>query len=149
MWVFHFRQQAYPHHHWWPEAFPILDKSVDTMVSTFINQYLPVHMCPKYILSDNGTELKNQLMGQVVQQLGIDHIFSAPYHPQCNGKLEVFHNYLKPTHKKLCQQTGTSTSIKFSLATEWHSILSQQKHHFSSLWQTYHYINFWNQYNNF
>ena len=28
----------------WPEAFPIPDKSVDTIVSTFINQYLPVHV---------------------------------------------------------------------------------------------------------
>ena len=46
----------------WPEAFPIPDKSVETIVSTFINQYLPVHMCPRYILSDNGTELKNHLM---------------------------------------------------------------------------------------
>ena len=31
----------------WPEAFPIPDKSANTIVSTFINQYLPVHMCPK------------------------------------------------------------------------------------------------------
>ena len=30
----------------WPEAFPIPDKSTDTIVSTFINHYLPVHMCP-------------------------------------------------------------------------------------------------------
>ena len=28
----------------WLEAFPILDKSADTIVSTFINQYLPVHV---------------------------------------------------------------------------------------------------------
>ena len=41
----------------WLEAFTIQDKSADTIVSTFINQYLPVHMCPRYILSDNGTEL--------------------------------------------------------------------------------------------
>ena len=40
-------------------------------------------------------------MDQVLQQLGIDRIFSAPYHPQSNGKLEVFHKYLKPTLKKL------------------------------------------------
>ena len=40
----------------WPEAFPIPDKSADTIVSNFINQYLPVHMCPRYLLSDNGTE---------------------------------------------------------------------------------------------
>ena len=88
----------------WLEAFPILDKSVDTVVSTFINQYLPVHMCPRYILSDNSTELKNTLMDKVLKQLGIERIFSAPYHPQSNGKLEVFHKYLKPTLKKLCEK---------------------------------------------
>ena len=88
----------------WPEAFSIPDKSADTIVATFINEYLPVHMCPQYILSDNGTEFKNSLMDQVLQQLGIDRIFSAPYHPRSNGKLEVFHKYLKPTLKKLCEK---------------------------------------------
>ena len=86
----------------WPEAFSILDNSVDTIVSAFINHYLPVHMCPRYILLGNGTEFKNQLMDQVLQQLRIDCIFSAPYHSQSNRKLEVFHKYLKPTKKKLC-----------------------------------------------
>ena len=45
----------------WPEAFPILEKSTDAIVSTFMNQYLPVHMSPRYILLDNGTEFKNTL----------------------------------------------------------------------------------------
>ena len=88
----------------WPEAFPIPDKSADTIVTTLINEYLPGHMCPRYILSDNGMEFKNSLMDQVLQQLGIDRIFSAPYHPQSNDKLEVFHKYLKPTLKKLCEK---------------------------------------------
>ena len=61
-------------------------------------------MCPRYILSDNSMEFKNNLMNQVLQQLGIDRIFSAPYHPQSNGKLEVFHKYLKPMLKKLCKK---------------------------------------------
>ena len=42
----------------WPEAFPIPDKSADTIVATLINHYLPVHMCPRYILLNNGTNLK-------------------------------------------------------------------------------------------
>ena len=88
----------------WLEAFLIPDKLADTIDSTFINQYLPVHMCPKYILSDNGTEFKNNLIDQVLKQLGIERIFSAPYHPQSNGRLEVFHKYLKPTLKKLCEK---------------------------------------------
>ena len=88
----------------WPKSFPIPNKSTDTIASTFINHYLPVHMFPRYILSDNGTEFKNQLMDQVLQQLSPDHIFSSPNHPQSNGKLEVFHKYLKPTLKKLCKK---------------------------------------------
>ena len=65
----------------WMEAFPIPDKSTDTIITTLINQYLPVNMCPKYILSDNSMEFKNSLMDQVLQQLGIDRIFSSPCHP--------------------------------------------------------------------
>ena len=88
----------------WPEAFSIPDKSTDTKVATLINHYLAVHMCPWYILSDNGMEFKNNLMDQVLQQLGIDRIFPAPYHLQSNSRLEVFHKYLKPTLKKLCKK---------------------------------------------
>ena len=86
-----------------PETFPIPDKKADTIVHIFINNYLSIHRCPHFILLDNGTKFKNQLM-ENVQQLGIDHIFSAPYHPQSNQKLEVFYKYLKPTWKKLCEK---------------------------------------------
>ena len=95
----------------WPEAFPIPDKTMDTIVSTFINEYLPVHMCPWYTLSDNGMEFKNSLMEQVLQQLGIDRIFSALYHSQSKGQLEVFYKYLKPTLKKLCEKDSTNWDI--------------------------------------
>ena len=60
-------------------------------------------MCPRFVLTDNGTEFKNQLFSEVLETLGIDRRFSAPYHPQSNGKLEVFHKYLKPALKKLCE----------------------------------------------
>ena len=52
----------------WPEAFPIPDKSADTIVLTFLNQYLPVHMCPRYILSDNGMAFKSNLMDQALRE---------------------------------------------------------------------------------
>ena len=42
-------------------------------------------------------------MDNIVQQHGIDCIFYAPYHPQSNCKVEVFHKYLKPMLKKLCE----------------------------------------------
>ena len=43
----------------WSEAVPLPDMLADTIVLTFINHYLPVHMCPRYILSVKGTEFKN------------------------------------------------------------------------------------------
>ena len=51
----------------WPEAFPIPDKKVDTIFCVFINNYNPIHMCLRFILSDNGMEFKNQLMENVPQ----------------------------------------------------------------------------------
>ena len=47
-------------------------------------------------------------MDQVLQQLGIDRIFSGPYHPQSNGNLGVFYKYLKSTLKKLCEKDPTN-----------------------------------------
>ena len=92
----------------WPEAFPLPEKSTYTIVSTFINHYLSVQMCPQYILLNKGTEFKDQLIDQVLQQLSINCIFSAPYHPQSNVKLEEFHKHLKPTLKKLCEKDPTN-----------------------------------------
>ena len=76
----------------WPEAFPIPEKSADTIVATLINEYLPVHMGPRYILSDNGTEFKNGLMDQFLQQLGIDRIFSAHTTPKAMASWKAFIN---------------------------------------------------------
>ena len=88
----------------WPEAIPIPNKSADTISKAFIRHYLPRHLCPQFILSDNGTEFKNQIFDKVMKDLGIERIFSAPYHPQSNGKLETFHKFLKPTIKKMCAE---------------------------------------------
>ena len=61
-------------------------------------------MPPIYTIRQWNCFFKNGLMDKILQQLGIDHIFSASYHPQNKSKLEVFHKYLKPTLKKLCEK---------------------------------------------
>ena len=43
-------------------------------------------------------------MDNSIKQLGIDCIFFAPYHSRSNGKLDIFHKYLKPILKKLCEK---------------------------------------------
>ena len=58
-------------------------------------------MCSKFggsekILSDNGTEFKNKLFEDVAKQIGVEYkLYIPPYRPQCNGKIEGFHKYLK------------------------------------------------------
>ena len=88
----------------WPEAISIVNKSADTITKAFIRHYLPRHLLPRFILLDNGTEFKNQIFDRVTNDLGIERIFSAPYHPESNGKLETFHKFLKPTLKKMCAE---------------------------------------------
>ena len=139
----------------WPEAFPIPDKSAGTIVFTFINEYLPVHMCPQYILSDNGTEFKNSLINQVLQQFGIYRIFSAPFHPQSNEKLGIFLKYLKPTLKKLCEKDPANWDkhLNWVLASYriTPNLVTVESPFFWYMAETltYHYINFWNSCNIF
>ena len=48
------------------------------------------------ILTDNGTEFKNEVFRHVLQKLGTEKlIHSPPYRPQSNGRIEGFHRYLK------------------------------------------------------
>ena len=88
----------------WPEAILIPNKSADTITKAFVRHYLPRHLCPWFILLDNGMEFKNQTFDRVMKDLGIERIFSAPYHPPSNEKLETFHKFLKPTLKKMCAE---------------------------------------------
>ena len=48
------------------KLFPIPDKSAGHYSIHF---HQPVHVCPRYILSDNSTEFKNHLLDQVLQNL--------------------------------------------------------------------------------
>ena len=66
----------------WPEAFPISDKSADTIVFTFIDEYLPVHMCTKYILSDNGTESRTASWTKFYNSLALIEFFLLPTTPR-------------------------------------------------------------------
>ena len=95
---------------------------------------------PWYILSDNGTEFKNSLMDQVLQQLGIDRNYSAPYHPQSNRKLEVFHKYLKPTLKTLCEKDPTNWDKYLNQVLASYRItpnlVTAESPFFSGIWQT-------------
>ena len=58
------------------------------------------------ILSDNDTEFKNQLFTDVATELGVGYkLYTPPYHPQSNGRIEGFHNFFKACISKYVSAT--------------------------------------------
>ena len=75
---------------------PIKSKSAEEIATAWRNHIaFPFGVCRK-LLMDNGTEFKNDLFSRVAEQLGVERkIYSPPYRPQSNGRIEGFHKFLK------------------------------------------------------
>ena len=47
-------------------------------------------------LSDNGTEIKNKMFEHISKELGLEYkLYTPPYHPTSNGRIEDFRAFLK------------------------------------------------------
>ena len=75
---------------------PIKNKSAEEIATAWRNHIaFPFGVCRK-LLTDNGTEFKNDLISRVAEQLGVErNIYSPPYRPQSNGRIEGFHKFFK------------------------------------------------------
>ena len=72
------------------------NKSASDVVKAYIDRVYSQFGSSKKVLLDNGTEFKNKLMDDICAQLGVEHkIYSPPYRPQSNGRIESFHYFLK------------------------------------------------------
>ena len=73
----------------WMNAIPIKNKSASTISKALKYQILPnLVQVPQKILSDNGLEFRGKETEEVLEELGIEHVYSSPYHPQGNGAVE-------------------------------------------------------------
>ena len=75
---------------------PIKNKTAQEVVTAWRNHISFLFGVCRKLLSDNGTEFKNDLFTQVAEQLGVERkIYTSLYRPQSNGWIEGFHNFLK------------------------------------------------------
>ena len=80
----------------WVWCVPIPDKTANAVLKAYLKHVHHVFSPSRKILSDNGTEFKNDLFDRVAKELGVEHkVYSPPYHPQSNGRIEGFHLFLK------------------------------------------------------
>ena len=89
---------------------------------TYMNEILPKTSCPKFILKDNGTELKNEQLMSVFNSLAIKLIYSNPYYPKGNSRIENVHNFLKCTIAKFTYDSQLEWYHALPLATYCYSI---------------------------
>ena len=75
---------------------PIPNKMAKTVLKAYMDNVYCQFGGSIKILSDNGTEFKNKLMEEVSGELGVEYkVYSPPYRPQSNGRIESFHYFLK------------------------------------------------------
>ena len=79
---------------------PLKSKCAEDVTNAYIN-----HICcpfgpSKKILTDNCIEFKNKLWTDVFNKLRTEQKFTPIYSPQCNGRIEGFHKFLKATIAK-------------------------------------------------
>ena len=84
----------------WPEAFPVPDKSAETVAHLIIHGTIPRHSTPLQIVSDNGSENVNKVIKHTLEENNISHVTTSYYHPQGNSKVERFHRTLHDVMSK-------------------------------------------------
>ena len=88
---------------------PIPSKKASDVITAYIDNVYSKFGGSKKILSDNGTEFKNQLFEKIAKELGVKFkCYTAPYHPQSNGRIEGFHHFLKS-----CMTKHISTTMEW------------------------------------
>ena len=83
---------------------PLKNKTAEEVVKAYLNHICCVFGPSKKILTDNGTEFKNKMWEDVYKLLRTQHRVTPIYSPQCNGRIEGFHRFLKATVGKQIQK---------------------------------------------
>ncbi|KAL5539172.1 hypothetical protein UlMin_044785 [Ulmus minor] len=89
----------------WVEA-EALAKITEQNVTTFIWKNIVCRFgVPHELVSDHGTQFKNEKLQSICDRLGIIKVFSSPAHPKSNGQVEAVNKTIKQTLKKKLEKS--------------------------------------------
>ena len=86
----------------WPEAIPLKAQTARAVASGMLDIFSRTGI-PLQLLTDQGSQFLGSLVKHLCQDLRIDQIKTAPYHPECNGVVERMHGTLVPMLTKASQ----------------------------------------------
>jgi transposase InsO family protein len=78
----------------WVEVCPLKSLEAEELVDRIMEYIFLRHGCPENLLTDQGRNYASQLLKAFCGRLGITKLQTTPYHPQGNGKAEVFMKFL-------------------------------------------------------
>lgn len=106
----------------WPEIF--VTKSTTTARTTeLISEAFARHGYCDTIVSDNGPQFTSAEFVTFCKSLGINHIRTAPYHPQSNGQAEKFVDLLKTGLGKKYRRLDRSKTPRISTRVPLYTIV--------------------------
>ena len=83
---------------------PIKSKKAEDIINAYLNHICCIFGPSRKILTDNGTEFKNQLWTEVYKRLQTEHKVTPIYSPQCNGRIEGFHRFPEVMYSKATRE---------------------------------------------
>jgi transposase InsO family protein len=95
----------------------VRDCTTDTAARFLQEDVICKYGTPKCILTDNGTHFTSTMMEQLLQRLGITHLYSTPYHPQTNGQIERFNSTMDAKIASLSNQSRSDWDDQLPFVT--------------------------------
>ncbi len=85
----------------WPEAVPMSSVTAEDVAREFNRVWISRFGAPEVVVSDQGRNMDSAVFGRMCQLLGISKHRTTSYHPQANGKNEVWNRAVKTSFRCL------------------------------------------------
>eukprot|EP01053_Blabericola_migrator_P006172 Blabericola_migrator_1__6171@NODE_3113_length_2029_cov_5_413863_g1950_i0_p1_GENE_NODE_3113_length_2029_cov_5_413863_g1950_i0NODE_3113_length_2029_cov_5_413863_g1950_i0_p1_ORF_typecomplete_len614_score39_80RT_RNaseH/PF17917_1/5_3e33RT_RNaseH_2/PF17919_1/2_4e23rve/PF00665_26/4_5e03rve/PF00665_26/2_2e19Integrase_H2C2/PF17921_1/8_3e03Integrase_H2C2/PF17921_1/1_4e14RVT_1/PF00078_27/3_8e13DDE_Tnp_IS240/PF13610_6/0_002rve_3/PF13683_6/0_0022zfH2C2/PF09337_10/0_04_NODE_3113_length_2029_cov_5_413863_g1950 len=99
----------------WVEATLVPDKQGATLAAAMLSFWIARFGVPQVIVSDQEPAVSEGILDEITEMLGAHHARSAPYHPQGNSFVEVWHTHLAKEFWDLTQDLPRTMTLEEAL----------------------------------